>query len=139
MKASIERITYRAMLTAGYSYMILFALFIVSKAILPADKVGSSNPPIFDIVFIFCVGICLLIISAGYSYFAWSRSAQEFVNWYINQIKFGKSWAQWWRRFYPDWLALWTSRIFAPFGVIFGLGLTVFTAIAIVQYILNHL
>jgi hypothetical protein len=137
MKASTEHTTYRAMVIAGYSYLIIFALFIVSKAILPTGYGGWSNPPIFDFVFLFCVGICLLILSLGYSHFAWTRSAREFVDWYINQIKFGRSWAQWWRRLYPDWAVLWTSRIFAPVGALFGLGLIVYTAIAILRYILN--
>ena len=137
MNLSFERKTYKAMTIAGYSYIVLFVLFIISKVLIPEGVGGSSDPPIFDYLFLFCVGLVLCILGFGYAYFAWTRDASEFVDWYVNQVRFGRSWVEWWRKFYPSWLILWTNRIFGPFGALLGVCLMGFMAIAITRYLLN--
>ncbi len=137
MNLSFERKTHKTITIAWYSYIALFLLFIISKFLVPEGDGGLSDPPIFDYLFFFFFGLIACTICSGYAYFAWTRNASEFVDWYINQVRFGRSWVEWWCKFNPNWFVLWSSRIFGPIFALLGLGITCFMIITITRYFLN--
>jgi hypothetical protein len=105
----------KVLLVTEYSYLVLFALLLVSKGFLPDAGGGWSDPPIFDYLFLVGCGVCFLIISVIQSYFAWTLNAKEYHEWNYSQIIIGKKWAQKFGRLYPDWYVLWSNRIIGPF------------------------
>ncbi|HSB00047.1 MAG TPA: hypothetical protein VLE49_05315 [Anaerolineales bacterium] len=125
------------MIAAGIGYLVLFILFVVTKSFLPDAGGGWSDPPIFDYLYILGFGICLSIIAIGYTYYSWTLSEEEYLEWYKDQQLFGRNLIEKWRRLYPKGMVIWTNRIFAPVGGLLGIALSGFMLFAIFKYILS--
>ena len=124
------------MLVAGYSLLVFFVLFAIVKSRLPDAGGGWSNPPIYDYVFILGFGICWSVLCVGYTYYAWTLNADDFLVWMKNQVigriqarkpvsKFARAYNQWF------------FRLVTPIGALLGIGMIGFMLFAITEYLLK--
>jgi hypothetical protein len=119
----------KILLLTQYSYIGLFALFLLSKALLPDTGGGWSEPPIFDFLFFFSSGVCLTFSCIILTYYSWTLNAKEFSEWTISQLIIGKEWRRKYGNPFPDWYVLWSNRILDPVGILFGIVVVSFVVI----------
>ena len=131
MGTPTKRTRNKAMLIAGFSFYILFILFAVLDNRL-SDS-GWSSQPIVEDVFMLGLGICISVLCIGYTYYAWTLNAYDFLAWVTHQVSIGKKQVSNFNRAYNHWL----FRIIAPMGSLFGIVLTGSEAFAIIQYLLK--
>src|SRR5260221_14566677 len=122
----------KIMANASYTFLVLFALFAVTKIFLPDTGDGWSNPPIFDYLFLFGIGMCFSIIGIGNTYYSWTLNKEEFIEWYMDQQLFGRNWI---RNFYPEVVLIWTNRISAPIITILSITISSSMLFAIFKYL----
>lgn len=123
------------MIAAGIGYFVLLVLFVVTKSFLPDAGGGWSDPPIFDYLYMLGAGICISIMATGYTYYSWTLSEEEYLQWYKDQQLFGKNWTGKWSGLYPKGMIIWQNRIVAPIGVLIGIVLSGFMSFSIFKYI----
>jgi len=123
--------------TTLYVFYALFALFAVLKILLPQASGGWSDPPVVDYVFILLFGICFAIIGIGYSFHAWTKSAEEYNNWRLNQKPFGLKRTVNLTMFSPEF-DIWSARIILPLGALFGIGIIGFAAYFIFTFLMKQ-
>jgi hypothetical protein len=129
----------KLMTIAGLGFFVLFILFIISKNYLPDAGGGWSNPPIFDYLFLFGIGICLSISEVGLTYYTWKMNEEEYIEWYLDQVVFGKNWIRTWINFYPKSTFIWMYRILTLIGAVFGIALSGLMLFAIFKYIFGQI
>jgi hypothetical protein len=122
------------MIAAGLGYFVLFALFLITKNYLPDAGDGWSDPPIFDYLYLFGVGICLSILMIGYTYYSWTLDEEDFIEWYRDQQLFGRNWVERWSKHYPKGFLIWSNRISAPLVALIGIALSSFMSFGIFKY-----
>jgi len=129
----------KLMIVAGLCYFVLFALFIVSKNYLPDAGGGWSDPPIFDYLFLLGTGICLSIISIGITYYSWTLSEKEYIEWYTDQqiidSKWAKTWINIWINLNPEGGIIWINRIMGPIGILISIFLICSMLFSIFKYL----
>ena len=121
---------------AGYGYIFLFFLLILSKSLVPQGLGGWSNPPIYDYIILFGFGVCISIMGIGYSYFAWTRNAKDYVEWFLEQSIKKMKWQVELMSSHPVY-ALWQARLIAPFAALFGIALIGYISYSIASFILR--
>ena len=122
------------MIVAGFSFLVLFALFLITKSFLPEAEGGWSDPPIFDYFYMLGMGICFSILGIGYTYYSWTLNEEEYLEWYTNQQLLGaKSKTTWEKMYYLGW-GFWSTRISAPIGAFMGISISVLMLFAIFKY-----
>ena len=126
----------KIMSIAGYGYILLFVLLILSKSLLPQGVGGWSDPPIYDYIILFGFGICILIMGVGYSYFAWTRNAQDYVEWFLDQSTRRTKWQVELMSNQPVF-ALWLARLLAPVIAFFGIALIGYISFSIAAFLLR--
>jgi hypothetical protein len=123
------------MAAAGYTFLVLFALLLVTKTFLPAAWGGLSDPPIFDYFYIFGIGICFSILSIGYSYYSWTLSAKEYSEWFAVQNNNFENWLGRTDSVFPsDSTTIWSSRISGPIGALIGIVISILMIVAMFHY-----
>jgi hypothetical protein len=119
---------------ASFFYLISILLFIVTQVFFA--NVFSTGK-IASVAFFFSSGICFSIIGVVYTYYSWTLSAQDFVEWYINQQMFGKDWAR--KSFISPEIGLWSFRLIGgPVTSIVGILLTGFMLFEIATLLLGQ-
>jgi len=124
----------KPMRIAGPAYFVFFLLFAVSRNFVPSGNGSWSNLSIIDFVFWLGIGICFAILGVGYTYYSWTQNADDFMEWYIEQIFWGKNWARAW------WNAestLWSMRLVGPVLSIVGFAFVGFSLLGAVTRIIR--
>ena len=125
------------MLVASFSFIILFILFVIADSRLPDAGGGWHNPPIYDYVFILGFGICWSVLCIGYSYYAWTLNADDFVEWIKNQTLMSKKQIQRQESDFARGYTLWFFRSVTPIGALVGITLIGFMLFSIARYLLK--
>jgi hypothetical protein len=118
---------------AGYCLIVLFVLLFLSKSLVPSDSGGWSNPPIYDYILLLGFGVCISILGIGYSYFAWTKSAKDYVAWFLAQSPLIID-AQVKAMSNDPGLPLWSARLIAPIIALFGIALIGYVSYSIVSF-----
>ena len=126
----------KIMSLAGYGCLLLFVLLIMSKSFVPQGLGGWSDPPTYDYIILFGFGVCISILGIVYSYFAWTRSAKDYVEWFLVQSAKKPKWQAELMSNHPVY-ALWLARIIAPFIALFGITLIGYISYSIASFILK--
>jgi hypothetical protein len=122
------------MLFAGYGFIGLFALLILSKSLVPQGSGGLSDPPIYDYIVFFGFSVYASIIGIGYSYFALTRSAKDYVEWFLAQSTKKMTWQVELMSDHPVY-AVWLARLIAPIIALFGIVMMGYILYSIVLFI----
>ena len=122
------------MVIAGNTCFILFVLLIITKTYLPDAWGGLSDPPIFDYIYIFGLGICVSILGTSYAYYSWTLSAKEFSEWLAVQNNNFENWLVRTDSFPSDNTLLSSNRIAGPVGGLMGIGISALMLVAIFHY-----
>jgi len=82
---------------SGIGYLVLLIMLAISKSLLP--NLGGdwwSDPPIFDYILLFGIGICVSFHTITNTYYSWTLSEKEYTEWLESQPlmspKLIKSW-----------------------------------------------
>ena len=127
----------KIMSLAGYGYLVLFALLIVSKSFVPQGSGGWSDPPLYDYIFLLGFGICISIMGIGYSYFAWTKNAKDYVEWFLDQSIKKTQWQVELMSSNPGF-SVWLARLIAPFISLFGIVLIGYISFLTVSFMLGQ-
>jgi hypothetical protein len=127
----------RPMVMAGIGYIVLFILFAIGKSYFPDAGGGWSDPPLIDYLFFLGAGICISILAAGYTYYSWVLTEEEYIQWYTDQQLFGKKIISSWRRLYPAGMIIWTNRILSPILGLVGIAMAIFGLVLIFKFIFD--
>jgi len=122
---------------AGYGYIALFALLLVSKIMVPQGSGCWSDPPIYDYIILFGFGICISIMGIGYSYFAWTKNAKDYVEWFFEQAVKKIQWQVELMSNNPGF-SLWLARLIAPFIALIGIALMGYISFLTVSFIFGQ-
>lgn len=110
---------------AGFGYLVSFFLFASS----PKETISAY-------VFLLGIGVSLLIVGLTYGYYSWVLDGDDFKDWYIDQMIYGKKWAK--EVYGPFELNLWLFRLLAsPICCIVGIAISSFTLYRIVMLLLS--
>jgi len=114
--------------------MLSILVFLFLGKTLFFNRLLPQNSSFVDYVLWFGFGICISIISAGYSYHAWIMDNKRFMDWYASQKLYPWQGASVY--LYPefDTFRLWINRVFGPLGFLLGFVLvcvTLFIAISV--------
>jgi len=120
----------KPMLVAGVGYFALFILFMISKIYIPYAIEEWSEPPIIDLLFFLGTGICISIITFGFTYYSWKLDANEYIEWYKTQQRIGSDWIKIWKN-YSESYVLWSTRLISPLFFLIGITLTGIILVAI--------
>ena len=123
------------MVVAGIGYFVLFILFAIAKSRFSDAGGGGSDSPIIDYLFLLGAGVCISILTLGYTYYSWTLTEEEYIKWYTDQQLFGKKFINSWRRLYPSGSVIWMNRIIAPIGAFIGFAMIVFALVAMFKFI----
>jgi hypothetical protein len=126
----------KIMSVAGYGFILLFVLLIVLKSLIPQGSGEWSDPPIYDYIILFGFGVCTAIMGIGYSYFAWTRGARDYVEWFLEQSARKTKWQIELMSSHPVY-ALWLARLIAPFIALFGIALIGYISYSVLMFILR--
>lgn len=116
--------------------LFIFALLFISKVILPDADGGWSDPPVLDVFPFLGVGVCISIFCIIHSYYAWTLDAKQYFEWSYSQTIVGKKWARVYGQPFIDGYVLWSTRIMAPMGVLFGIMVSGFSVFMIISFYL---
>ncbi len=137
MEAPTKPSRNKPMIIAGFSFYVLFILFAVLKSRSPRSGGGWSSLPIFDDVFMLGFGICWLVLCIGYTYYAWTLNADDFLEWMKNQVFMPKKQAQKPVSDFARAYIYWFFRFVTPIGALFGIAIIGLMVFAIIEYLLK--
>jgi len=122
---------------AWFGYLILFGLLILTKSLMTQGHGGWSEPPILDYILLFGFGICLFSMGSLNAYFAWTKNAQDYVEWFAEQSFEKNHWqSELMKR--QSTYSLWSARLVAPLLALAGVGLIGFTVFQIAAAIASR-
>ena len=91
------------------------------KLIVPSARDGWSKIPAIDFTLIVSILICFIGLDLGYAYRSWTKSADEYHEWYVDQQPFAIPWVRPWNKSVSREKHLWFARLgsiaFAAFGL----------------------